>query len=194
MCSQACVLKWQNYVAITLEETVLMLLTSTVAQSNWVGLCWNNSLLKRGKFLGIIITNLQKAMCVRVEKFPVPIIWFRNEYWFRTQKTCMFPTWSCRGEAYQIIMGRWLNLMKSRGARGFPGGATSKTNKQTNKNPLANAGDIRDSGWILGSEERSPEGGHGNPLQYSCLEIPWTEEPGGLPSMGGKESDTTEAT
>ena len=24
---------------------------------------------------------------------------------------------------------------------------------------------------------------NGNPLQYSCLEIPWTEEPGGLQSM-----------
>ena len=32
---------------------------------------------------------------------------------------------------------------------------------------------------------RSPGGGKGNPLQYSCLEkIPWTEEPGGLQSMG----------
>ena len=27
---------------------------------------------------------------------------------------------------------------------------------------------------------RSPEGGHGNPFQYPCLRIPWTEEPGGL--------------
>ena len=28
---------------------------------------------------------------------------------------------------------------------------------------------------------RSPGGGHGNPLQYSCLEKPpWTKEPGGL--------------
>ena len=26
--------------------------------------------------------------------------------------------------------------------------------------------------------------GNGNPLQYSCLEIPWVEEPGGLQSMG----------
>ena len=26
--------------------------------------------------------------------------------------------------------------------------------------------------------------GSGNPLQYSCLENPWTEEPGGLQSMG----------
>ena len=34
-------------------------------------------------------------------------------------------------------------------------------------------------GSIPGSE-RSPEGGHDNPLQKSCLENPWTEEPGGL--------------
>ena len=25
---------------------------------------------------------------------------------------------------------------------------------------------------------RSPGGGNGNPLQYSCLRIPWTEKPG----------------
>ena len=37
------------------------------------------------------------------------------------------------------------------------------------KNPLANAGDIRDSGSISGSE-RAPGGRLGNPLQYSCLE------------------------
>ena len=37
------------------------------------------------------------------------------------------------------------------------------------KNPPANAGDVRDSGLILGWG-RSPGGGHGNPLQYSCLE------------------------
>ena len=37
------------------------------------------------------------------------------------------------------------------------------------KNPLANAGDVRDAGSIPGLR-RSPEGGHGNPLQYSCLE------------------------
>ena len=37
------------------------------------------------------------------------------------------------------------------------------------KNPLANTEDIRDTGLILGSG-RSPGEGHGNPLQYSCLE------------------------
>ena len=36
------------------------------------------------------------------------------------------------------------------------------------KNLSANAGDIRDMGWVLGSG-RSAGGGHGNPLQYSCL-------------------------
>ena len=39
------------------------------------------------------------------------------------------------------------------------------------QNPPANAGDIRDTGSTPGSR-RSPGGGHGNPLQYSCLENP----------------------
>ena len=37
------------------------------------------------------------------------------------------------------------------------------------KNPPANAGDIRDADSIPGLG-RSPGGGFGNPLQYSCLE------------------------
>ena len=37
------------------------------------------------------------------------------------------------------------------------------------KNPPANAGDERDVGLIPGFR-RSPGGGNGNPLQYSCLE------------------------
>ena len=49
------------------------------------------------------------------------------------------------------------------------------------KNSLANAGDTEVTGSILGSE-RSPGGGNGNPLQYSCLENSRTE-PGGLQSM-----------
>ena len=45
---------------------------------------------------------------------------------------------------------------------GFPGGILVK-------NPLANAGDARDTGLIPGWG-RFPEEGNGNPLQYSCLE------------------------
>ena len=36
------------------------------------------------------------------------------------------------------------------------------------KNPLANAGDVRDMGSFPGSG-RSPGKGNGNPFQYSCL-------------------------
>ena len=39
---------------------------------------------------------------------------------------------------------------------------------QVVKNPPANAGDTGDAGSIPGSG-RSPEGGDGNPFQYSCL-------------------------
>ena len=39
------------------------------------------------------------------------------------------------------------------------------------KNPPANAGNTGDKGLIPGSG-RSPGGGNGNPLQYSCLENP----------------------
>ena len=39
------------------------------------------------------------------------------------------------------------------------------------KNLSANGGDVVDMGSIPGLG-RSPGGGHGNPLQYSCLENP----------------------
>ena len=39
------------------------------------------------------------------------------------------------------------------------------------KNLPANAGNVRDAGWITGLG-RSPGGGHDNPLQYSYLENP----------------------
>ena len=70
---------------------------------------------------------------------------------------------------------------------GFPGGTLVK-------NLPANAGDTRDVGSIPGSE-RSPGGGHGNPLQYSCLENPmdrgaWQV----IVHRAAKELDTTEVT
>ena len=54
------------------------------------------------------------------------------------------------------------------------------------KDSACNAGD---PGSIPGSG-RSPGEGNGYPLQYSCLEIPCREEPGGLPSMGVTKSQT----
>ena len=60
--------------------------------------------------------------------------------------------------------------------KGFPGGSLVK-------NLAAMQGAAGDLGLIPGLG-RSPGGGHGNPLQYSPGETPWTEEPGGLQSIG----------
>ena len=56
---------------------------------------------------------------------------------------------------------------------GFPGGSSGKEP----------AGDIRTMGLTPGSW-RSPGGGHGNPLQYSCLENPMDRGAWGLQSIG----------
>ena len=55
------------------------------------------------------------------------------------------------------------------------------------KNPGTNVGE---AGSISGLERSSGEG-NGNPLQYSCLGNPWTEEPDVLQSVGSQELDTT---
>ena len=51
------------------------------------------------------------------------------------------------------------------------------------KNSPANAGDEGEADSIPGLGG-SPGEGNGNPLQCSCLEMSWTEEPGGLKSIG----------
>ena len=51
---------------------------------------------------------------------------------------------------------------------GFPGGTSGKE-------PVCNAGDMKDGDLIPGSGI-SPGGGHGNPLEYSCLENPMDRE------------------
>ena len=58
---------------------------------------------------------------------------------------------------------------------GFPGSSDGKVSAY-------NVGDL---GLIPGLG-RSPGEGNGNSLQYSCLEILWTKEPGGLQSMGSQ--------
>ena len=65
--------------------------------------------------------------------------------------------------------------------RGFPGGSVVK-------NPSVNAGETGDTGLIPGSG-RSPGEGHGNPLQYPCLENPMDRG-----AWRATELDTTEVT
>ena len=63
---------------------------------------------------------------------------------------------------------------------GFPGGSVVK-------NPLANTGDV---GSALGWEEplEKEMAIHSNILAW---EIPWTEEPGGMQSMGSQKKLNT---
>ena len=60
----------------------------------------------------------------------------------------------------------------------FPGGASGKE-------PACQCRRLRDIGLVPGSG-RSPGGGPGNPLRYSCLENPMAEEPGGMWSIGSQ--------
>ena len=65
---------------------------------------------------------------------------------------------------------------------GFPGGSDGKES----------AGNLGDLGSIPGLE-RSPGGGNGNPLQYSCLEnLHGQRSLAGYSPGGHKESDMTE--
>ena len=65
---------------------------------------------------------------------------------------------------------------------GFPGGSDGKES-------ACNAGDL---GLVPGLG-RSAGGGHGNPLQYSCLENPHGQRgPAGYRPWSGKELDMTE--
>ena len=57
--------------------------------------------------------------------------------------------------------------------RGFPGGSDGKVS-------ACSVGDL----CSIPGLGRSPGGGNGNPLQYSCLENPMDGEPGGLQSIG----------
>ena len=65
---------------------------------------------------------------------------------------------------------------------GFPGGTSGK-------DPAANAGDMREAGSIPGREDPLEEGKatHSSILVWR---IPWTEETGGLESVGSQKSRT----
>ena len=89
-------------------------------------------------------------------------------------------------------MPEWIKKNNNK-TQDFPDGSVGKE-------PAYNVGDLGSIPGLGGSSE----GGHGSPLQYSCLEnphgqrslvdcspwgckeldIPWTEGPGGLQSMG----------
>ena len=54
------------------------------------------------------------------------------------------------------------------------------------KNPLANEGEIRDTGLIPGSGRSLGGGCMATHTSILAWRIPWTEEPGGLQSVGSQ--------
>ena len=90
---------------------------------------------------------------------------------------CVSNTAVCKMVRHPL--NTWFSLllfaMNYKGKECFPGGSEVKAS-------ACNAGDL---GLIPGLG-RSPGEGNGNPLQYSCLENPWTEESGGLRSTGSQ--------
>ena len=77
--------------------------------------------------------------------------------------------------AYQQTCNNYLHT--STCVLGFPGGASG--NESTCQCRRHKRCDFDPWG-----SRRSPGVGSGSPLQYSCLKIPWKEEPGRLQSMG----------
>ena len=76
-----------------------------------------------------------------------------------------YSPWGCKG---------WTQLRNWAHTRAH---THTHTPYLSRKEPACNAGDTGEAGSIPGSR-RSPGVGNGNPLQYSCQEIPWTQEPG----------------
>ena len=60
------------------------------------------------------------------------------------------------------------------------------------QNLPASAADARDLGSVVPGSGRAPGAGSGNHSSILAWKILWTEELGGLQSMGCKVSDTTE--
>ena len=82
----------------------------------------------------------------------------------KKKKNCNNPMSISSGTAESILYMNNTELGIDTKREGFPADASGKESS-------CSAGDIKDVGLIPGSG-RSPGGGHGNSLQYSCLENP----------------------
>ena len=80
------------------------------------------------------------------------------------------PFMSCLHSSVQL----WTDF---KAQRGLPGGSVVK-------NLLAYAGDVEDMVWFQGQKDPLEEG---LATQYSCLKIPYTEEPDRLLSIGSQK-------
>ena len=96
------------------------------------------------------------------------IIQLLMEYYFLFK--CLFSCWIISMKPY-LLYANYIFLIHT---EGFPGGSTS----------AYNTGNMRDVGLIPGSED--PEEGMVTHSSILACRIPWTEEPGGLQSIGSQ--------
>ena len=114
----------------------------------------------------IVMTNLDSIFKSRditlptkvrlVKAMVFPVVMYGCESWTVKKAECQTV------DAFELWC--WRRLFRLLGVWGFPRGSVVKT-------PPTNARDTGDAGSIPGSG-RSPGGGNGNPLQYSCLGNP----------------------
>ena len=92
-----------------------------------------------------------------------------------------------------LFMFTWKTLWEDKGQDKAQCPPSASQVVRVVKNLTASAGELRDAGTIPGSG-RSPGGGNGNPLQYSCLENPMNREAwAGYSPWGPQKSDTTKS-
>ena len=123
----------------------------------WLYICYENSSLNRFRLQALYVQKYYNQN-FKVRAFLHKLVWilFRN--------LMNGPSWLTAFCSHSLLGGNMLSYVPwSPSFRGFPGGASGS--------PPANAGNIRDIGSTHGLG-RSPGGGHGNPLQYSCPENP----------------------
>ena len=91
---------------------------------------------------------------------------------------CVFNQCAHLVDVIILFLCTFTNLGAFNDTMGFPGSSMVR-------NPPADAGDTGDAGLIPGSG-RSPEEEMATHSSILAWRIPWTEEPGGLQSMGSE--------
>ena len=90
--------------------------------------------------------------------------------WCNSPCPCRFslnPSWTDWGRAETVVI------------MGFPGGSMIKIPPANEQVPR-----VAENSGLIPRLGRSPGEGNGNPVQHFARKIPWTEEPGGLLSIG----------
>ena len=129
---------------------------------------WRSGVWETGGGATVLHTDARRPLCRGMT----------TEAWRKWRHTACEYLGKRPWQRQQQVQRPW-GGMRTKGfySLGFPGGSDGKES----------AGSVGDLGSIPGSG-RSPGGGHGNPLQYSCLENPHGQRSlAGYSTLGVKE-------